>query len=452
MKSRAHSIALHLAKVATRKAFVILVLSSLAVVTAGTGVWANKVYADKVKAEKVAHEQAINLDDVMAKLNRMESEMQVQTRALNEKMESIEYQNAKLAAYTLRERDHVAKLELAAERLASPAFPPAPALGFSGGLSVESKLCMNKEASIGFKGTPAEVGAEAMAQGNVGLDEFGDGVEATARGRFRLHGELELNGDGAFSIEHCLVLPTVDISESSASLSSQSGFSELAPESVSSVRQEIRELQAGSPQLAQKLLSVASNINQFGATGAANTIDQIQNASVTFSPANLLKVVDDPTTAFQDVQGFLDQIPLPGNLGDLFKGPASLFPQASDLNPANFCANFNSGGTGPISTFCSQVPSVLADLKGIGQTIGDLSNVQVDLANFKTGVTNLCGSVEGAVSNLNSTSIQVPTLASFTFIDGVSFVPPGVTKKTVTIGPATISNPIQLPTISCPSF
>jgi CHASE3 domain sensor protein len=79
--------ALRFASSLGRKAVVIFALSSMVIVMAAAGLWAHQVYAAKARIEATAQKEAATLNDVMAKLNSMESEMQQQARTLNAKLE-----------------------------------------------------------------------------------------------------------------------------------------------------------------------------------------------------------------------------------------------------------------------------------------------------------------------------------------------------------------------------
>ncbi|MFI5072324.1 MAG: hypothetical protein ACHP8A_15675 [Terriglobales bacterium] len=451
MKSRARGIAIRLARTVARKSVVILSLSSLAIVTASMGIWAHSVYAAKAKVERAAQQQAATLNDVMAKLNLIESEMQRQTRTLDAKLEALEYQNAKLATYEVRDHAYTARLELAAARMpigmALPGAYPQTSSTLTIPLELETKVCHKGSLSLSGK-IGVEPDLKAFVRGNVGLDEFGDGVEADARGQLDIKAGVELGGDSGFEKETCLDLAQFNI------------FGQNPP--TVNVGQFISGITSGSENVADKLAQIYLSLPQLANSAVTSGMDALANVNLSLSPQKTLQALDNPQTAFQDISTLVASMPMPGNLRTFFTDPSSLFPQPSDLDPANFCANF-SGGTGPISNICSKIPSGLADLNGITTTIGNLGNVQGALTNFKTGLTQICGDFSTAISTINNTSINIPQLKSFSLPDGLHFhtdtiafvnflVPDGLSTHTVSIGPQTINSPFQLQPLSCSSF
>lgn len=456
MKSRARGIAIQLAKTMARRSAVILSLSSLAIVTAGMGVWAHSVYAAKAKAESAAQKQAATLNDVMAKLNLIESEMQEQTRTLNAKLEALEYQNAKLATYEVRDHAATARLELAAAHMpigmALPGAYPQTSSTLMIPLELETDVCAKGGLSASGKIGLAP-GLEGSVKGNVGLDEFGDGVEAELNGHLAVDGSVDVGGDAGLESSTCLKLAQFNI------------FGQNPP--TVNVGQFISGITTGSGALANKLAQVFMNLPQFGNGAITTGLDNLSNLNLGVSVQQALQNLQNPQAAFQNVSGLVSSIPLPGNLRTLFTDPSAFFPQPADIDPLNFCANFG-GGTGPISNICSKVPGGLADLNGIGTTIGNLANVQGDLTNFKTGLTSICGNFSSAISSINNTSINIPQLgpalqiptgihshtdsiclfsacANFPVADGLNF-------NTITIGPQKINPPFQLQPLNCPAF
>ncbi|HEV2315057.1 MAG TPA: hypothetical protein VGR94_07110 [Candidatus Acidoferrales bacterium] len=443
MKSRAHSLLLGLAKVATRKAFVIITVATLTVVATGMGVWTHEAYAAKAKTEMAVKQQAATLTDVMAKLNGIESEMQQQTRSLNAKLESLEYQNAKLAAYEVRQHAETPRLELAADRI-----PMGRAMAMQSTLTIplelDTEVCDKGSLSGGGK-LSIEPRLEADAKGDVGAEAFGNGVDAEVEGRIDTKVGFELGGEHSFEKSTCLKVAQFNI------------FGNSAP--TVNVGQFISGLTTGADVLANKLAQLEMNLPQLANSVATTGLDDLNNSSLSFSPQQILQNLENPKQALQSVTNLFGSIPLPQGIGNLFQDPSSLFPQPSDFNVTNFCASQGSGGL--LSNACSIVPGAVADLNGIQTTIGQFANVQGDLANFKTSLGNLCGGINNGISTIDNTNINIPTLASFNLVSvtpvfthinlinlnvmtGLSF-----STSTKTIGPQTISSPFKVAPLSC---
>lgn len=436
MKSRAHSLLLGLVKAATRKAFVIITVATLAVVATGMGVWTHEAYAAKAKTEMAAKQQAATLNDVMAKLSRIESEMQQQTRSLNAKLESLEYQNAKLAAYEVRQHAEAPRLELAADRL-----PMGPAM--AGGLSTSLTIPLELDTEVCDKGSISgggklsiEPDLEADAKGDVGAEAFGNGVDAEVEGKLETKVGFELGGEHSFEKNTCLKIAQFNI------------FGNSTP--TVDVGQFISGLTTGADVLANKLAQLEMNLPQLANSVATTGLDDLNNSSLSFSPQQILQNLENPKQALQSVTNLFSAIPLPQGIGNLFQDPSSLFPQPSDFNVQNFCASQGSGGL--LSNACNVIPSAVANLNGIQTTIGQFANVQGDLANFKTSLGNLCGGINNGISTIDNTSINIPMLKSFQLPTGVNFKP--LTNihlifTSVSIGPVTITSPFQVAPLSC---
>lgn len=436
MKNRAQSIALGWIRTASRRAFLAIALTGVGVIVVGTGAWAHKIYADEEQEKKVAQERAATVSDVMAKLNKIESEMQEQTQAVKQKMDSLEYQNVKLAEYLTRERSRSARLELAAAREPRPVAIPSPALTTSP-LVIETKVCHHVGmGAAGKLGLDAKLDGEA--KGGVGAEAFGNGVDTDAKGGIEVAAGLDLEGESKFEVERCLNL---------------SEFNPFGATPSADVAAFVSSLTTGSTDVANKLVENFPKFKQLTNSAATDGIDALNALNVSFSPQQILQSIENPSSALQPVSGLLQSIPLPGNVSNFLQDPSSIFPKPSDLDPANFCANVSPTTGGLVSTFCTKIPSSLPNLTGITNTIGQFTNVQADLGKIKTGITQLCGSVNGTVTTLNNTHVTVPQLAAFTFVDGINFgIPPSFSTRTISVGPQTIGNPIQLQPLPCPTF
>lgn len=447
MKSRVHSVLSRLAKTAARKALVIVAVASLVIVTAGMGVWTREAYAAKAKAEAVAVKQAATLNDVMAKLNKIESEMRQETAALKTKIESVEYQNAKLAVYEVRQHADTARLELAAERMpmySAMAGQLSPTLTIPmeletevcahGGLDASAKLAL--EGELGVKG-----------EGEIGAEAFANGAAVSLEGGITGSLPLDVGGSAGLESNTCLKLAKFNIFGSSPTVNEQ---------------QFLDSITIGGAALADKLTQVFNSLPQLANSAATSTLDTLQNFSAGLSPQQFLANLDDPQAAFQNVSNVISAIPLPPALSNLFQNPSSLFPTASDFSLQNICANARGG---LISNACSLVNGSVAGITGIQNTIAQFTNVQGDLANFKTSLSGLCNGVNGVVSGLSNASITVPQLASFQLPTGLTVtntvdipvpfgsinIPDGfgLATRTVGIGPQTIASPFHLQPVPC---
>lgn len=445
MKSRAHSLLLGLAEAATQKAFVIITVATLAVVATGMGVLTHKAYAAKANTETAAKQQAATLSDVMAKLNGIESEMQQQTRSLNAKLESLEYQNAKLAAYEVRLHAETPRLELAADRM-----PMGPAM--AGGMSTTLTIPLELDTEVCDKGSLSgggklgiEPDLEADAKGDVGAEAFGNGVDAEVEGKLDTKVDFELGGEHSFEKSTCLKIAQFNI------------FGNSTP--TVDVGQFISGLTTGGEALADKLAQLEMALPQLANSAATTGLDALNNFNVSFSPQQILQNLENPKQAFQTVTNLFDAIPLPPGISNIFQDPSSLFPKASDFSVQNFCASQGSGGL--LSNACSLIPTNLPNFAAIPPVIQDFTNVQGDLANFKNSLGNICGGINNGISTINNTSINIPTLATFQLPDGLTptvtvdilgkQVPLvwGLNFRTASIGPQTISSPFKVAPLSC---
>lgn len=269
MKSRVHSVLLGLAKAATRKALVILTVATLAVVATGMGVWTHKAYAAKTRAEMAAKQQAATLNDVMAKLDRIESEMQQQTRSLNAKLETLEYQNAKLAAYEVRQHAETPRLELAAARIpihSAKAGTLASTLTIP--LELDTEVCDKGSLSGGGK-LSIEPRLEADAKGDVGAEAFGNGVDAEVEGRIDTKLGFELGGEHSFERNTCLKIAQFNI------------FGNSTP--TVNVGQFISGLTSGADVLANKLAELEMKLPQLANSVATTGLDDLNNSTLSIS-------------------------------------------------------------------------------------------------------------------------------------------------------------------------
>ncbi|HEV2247038.1 MAG TPA: hypothetical protein VGW37_10350 [Terriglobia bacterium] len=459
MKSRAHSLLLRLAKAATRKAFMIITVATLAVVATGMGVWTHKAYAAKARAEMAAKQQAATLNDVMAKLNKIESEMQQQTRSMNVKLEALEYQNAKLAAYEVRQRAESPLFQLAAARTPiRPATAGTLASTLTIPLELDTEVC-DKGSLTGGGKLSIEPRLEADAKGDVGAEAFGNGVDAEVEGRIDTKLGFELGGEHSFEKNTCLKIAQFNI------------FGNSTP--TVNVGQFISGLTTGADVLANKLAQLEMNLPQLANSVATTGLDDLNNSSLSFSPQQILQNLENPKQALQSVTSLFSAIPLPQGIGNLFQDPSSLFPQPSDFSVTNLCASQGSGGL--LSNVCSLIPGNLPNFAAIPPVIQEFTNVQGDLANFKTGLGNICGSVNNVVSGVDGFSLQIPP-ANLPVPSGISFTPPTLAFHVVTIpiinynvlipngisappptllfhnvpvGGVTLPSPIQLQPLSC---
>jgi hypothetical protein len=444
MKTRVRSFALRLADAGTRKALLILAVTSLIIATTGMGLWTHRAYAAKADAEMIATQQAVTLNDVMAKLNRMESEMLEQARTLNTKLKSVELQNTKLAAYVVREHSDTARFELAAEHLgtgqAVRGLYPQISSTVTTPLELETEVC-HKTSFSGSAKVSVEPSLDVFGRANVGLDEFGDGVEADAKGQIEAKLGFDLGGDTGFEKNTCLKIAKFNV------------FGEHPP--TVDVGAFINGFTTNAQTLAEKLVQTHSSFPQLSNSAITTGLDTLKNINLSLSPQLALQMLDGPKTAFQtasqDVSNVVNSIPLPGNVLNFFQDPSSLLP--SNFDPSTFCSSFTGSG-GPISSICGKIPTALADLQGVGNTISNLTNVQTDLANFKSSLSGFCSSVNNGISQINNASIIVPQLASFSYADGLTFqgLKPVLLFKTISIGPQTITNPIKVTPVGCQSL
>ena len=459
MKSRAHSLLFGLVKAATRKAFVIITVATLAVIAAGMGVWTHKAYAAKARAEIVAQQQAATLNDVMAKLNRIESEMQQQNRNVNAKLESLEYQNARLAAYEVSQRAESPQLQLAAARIPiHSAKTGTLASTLTIPIELDTEVC-DKGAITGGGKLSIEPRLEADAKGDVGAEAFGNGVDAEVDGRIDTKLGFELGGEHSFEKNTCLKIAQFNI------------FGNSTP--TVNVGQFISGLTSGADVLANKLAELEMKLPQLANSVATTGLDDLNNSTLSFSPQQILQNLENPKQALQSVTGLFSAIPVPQGISNLFQDPSSLFPQPSDFSVPNLCASQGSGGL--LSNVCSLIPGNLPNFAAIPPVIQQFTNVQGDLATFKTGLGNICGSVNNVVSGVNGFSLQIPpanlqvpaginftppTLAfgvvtipiinyNVAIPNGISAPPPTLSFNTVPVGGVTLPSPIHLQPLSC---
>lgn len=448
MKNRAHSGLMRLVKSGTRKIVMAATFAGLVIVSTGMGMWTHEAYAAKAKAEMAAQAKAATSNDVMAKLNGIESEMQQQTRNFNSRLETLEYQNAKLAAYEVRQHSESARLELAAnrgpigERWSRPVEQSTPTTTDYW----EKKTCFHVGVDAALKGG-LELGPKGDAVGNVGADALGDGVDAVLRGRVEGKLGFDIGPTGNVEMEFCHTWNQA---------SSGSGAALAAMDSS--------ELSASGlpipPETQATITEVFSKFPEFQPASVDRSMNALTNVSLDLSPQNVLQIVEDPSNALDNVRNLADSLPMPVFLRNLTLDASQVVPDFSKLNPANFCANFNRTG-GPLSQICNNIPAGLTDLQNIANVGKDVQNVEgalnqfgTTLSNATAGISQLCGSVSNFVTGLNGASITVPQLASFQLPTGISFLPPppSLIMTNVSIGPQTISNPFHFQSITCPTF
>ena len=459
MKSRAHTVLIRLATAATRKAVVIFALAGLTVVATGMGIWTHKAYAAKARAERAAAKQAATLNDVMAKLNRIESEMQQQNRSLNAKLESLEYQNARLAAYEVRQHAESPQLQLAAARIPiHPATAGTLASTLTIPIELDTEVC-DKGAITGGGKLSIEPDLEADAKGDVGAEAFGNGVDAEVEGKLDTKVGFELGGEHSFEKNTCLKIAQFNI------------FGNSTP--TVDVGKFITGLTTGADVLANKLAQLEMNLPELANSVATSGLDGLNTSAFSLSPQQILQNLENPQQSLQSVSNLFSTIPLPQGISNLFQDPSSLFPKPSDFSVPNLCASQGSGGL--LSNVCSLIPSNLPNFAAIPPDIQQFTNVQGDLATFKSDLGNICGSVNNVVSGVDGFSLQIPpaklqvpsgidftpptlsfhvvTIPVINFPvsipNGISAPPPTLSFNTVPVGGVTLPSPIQLQPLSC---
>ena len=415
-------------KAATRKAVVGPVLAGLVVAMAGMGIWTRSAYAARARAEAAAKRQSVTLNQVMAKLNRMQSAMRQEASALEMKMASVERQNTELAAYEFRAHNDAAHMELASERLPAYGQPGPMAPQFSSTTTsavnavMQTQICLDGDLQGGASFSP-EVGAELGAEGNLGLEAFGNGLDAKLGAHLGATLGLHLGGDLGVSVHRCLQFNTFGI------------LDQLATSSVDNM---VSNIDNGQVNMATGLVNAFNNFQQLGNTAVTAGMNALSSLTTNDSPQQLLNSLDNPSGTFGQYTNLIDSLPLPGTVQQLLTDPTSLLPQPQLLSSSDICG-YSSNQGGLLGTLCGQIPNNLANSSAIQNAVGLYSNVQGAITNFQaslgglqTGVGNLCNSVNGVVSGLDGASLSIPP-STVGIPVGINFTPPSLHFHTDTI-------------------
>jgi hypothetical protein len=456
MKSKARQVSARLLKAMTRRALLAMLIAGFLAVLAGVGAWTHTVYAAKVRAEEVARKQAATLEQVMAKLNQMQSQMQAQSDVMNAKLETLRYANAKLASYLLRTNARQARIEHAV------AYVPASSMGGGGGgnlfnkspVQLQAQLCGQAAVNGELKYKP-EIGVKGYGRGNVGLDEFGDGVEADVRVQEDKKLEAGIGGQAQLSFQVCYQFnPTINF---------PTGVDTTALSNT---------VDTATQQVASKISTFISNHPQLAGSNLSNVIDNLDNFKANLTPQDVLNSIQDPKQTLNEVSGLLQNLPLPSDIQTFIADPSAVFPTASDLTPEALCGT-TAAASGFLYFTCNNVPPVVGTLNNVSSVVNKLTNfttnltdLETGLSNVEAGVTTTCGFLNDKVTTLDNTSVSIgpKTLTSFVLPTGVSptyvdvfgyNVMDGVSLNTKiqSIDLPTLSvNPFSLSTVQCPSF
>ena len=452
MKRRARWIEMWVAKALTRNALRTFTLVSLIIVIGGVGIWTHNIYAARVRAEKAARRQAATLNQVMDKLNAMQSEMQQQSQTMQVKLEALKQANAKLAAYALRTAAQANARAARVEKAVAYSPYPMPAAGIGRGIvnsspvDLEAKVCGNLDLKGELKWGP-EVEAKGHAEGGAGADVAGNGGKASVKVNAKASLEGSVSGGGGVSFDVCYAFtPTINF---------PTGIDTTALSNA---------VQASAQNVAAKIGTYLQNHPTITASALPDSIDALNNIKANVTRQTVLAAIQDPRQTLNNFSAMFQAVPLPGNLNTFASDPASFLPQASDLTPDALCSSPAALTSEILSTICSKVPPPLKSLDGVSTFLNtfstlNLSGLQTRVSNVEAGLTRTCTGFNADVTYLNGTDVAIPgrTLASLRYVSGVSFAPPGVSYSTFDVNMPTISftpfaAPHNLPTIDCPSF
>lgn len=442
MKSKARSIGMRLVKAWTRNTLGKVTLATLVIVIGVVGIWSHTIYAAKVRAEKAARQQAATLNQVMNKLNAMQSEMRRQSQTMEVRLEDLKQANAKLAAYVLRTAAQSNAREARVEQ--AVAFSPHPFQGNGIGqglintspVDLEAKVCGNLEAKgdvnygLGTEG-------QGFIEGSVGAEEGGNGV--TAKAEFGGHETLEgsVSGGGDVSFEVCYAFsPTINF---------PTGIDTAALSSA---------VQASEQQVAAQIGTFLQNHPTLTNTALPDTIDAIDKFKANDTPDSALAAIQDQKQTLNNFAGMFQAVPLPGKTDTIVSDPSSFLPPASDLTPDALCSSPAALTSEFVSNLCNrEVPPPLKSLNGVSTFLNtfttlNLSDLQNKVKSVQDALVGVCSAFNGDVTLINSQPVTIPgrNLASFSFA-GSTF---NVNLPTISVNP--FAAPNNLATFTCPSY
>ena len=452
MKSKARGIRMRLARELSRNALRMCTLASLIIVIGGVGIWTHNIYAAKARAEKAARRQAATLNQVMDKLNAMQSEMQQQSQTMEVKLDALRQANAKLAAYALRRAAQAKARATRVEQAVAYSPYARPAAGIGRGIintspvDLEAKVCGKLDLKGELKWGP-EVEAKGHAEGGAGADVAGNGGKASVKVNAKASLEGSVSGAGGVSFDVCYAFsPTINF---------PTGVDTTALSNA---------VQTSAQKVAAKIGIYLQNHPTITASALPDSIDALDNIKANVTRQTVLAAIEDPTQTLNSFSALLQAVPLPGNLNTFASNPASFLPQASDLTPEALCSSPAALTSEMLLTICSKVPPPLKSLNGVGTFLNtfstlNLSGLQTRVSNVEAALTTTCSGFNADVTYINGTEVAIPgrTLASLHYVSGVSFTPPGVSYSTFDVNMPTIlftpfAAPHNLPTIGCPSF
>lgn len=452
----AHRIGSKLHKTITRHAIAALGCAGFLAVLAGLGIWTHTVYAAKVRAEKAARKQEATLNQVMAKLNRMESEMQQQSQTMEAKLNALKYANAKLAAYALRT---AARADARSARVEQAvALAPSPMGGGSGIVktkqtNLEASICGRLDFAADAK-LDGSLKLDAEGEAGVGADVAGDG--AKARLQVKPEGDFGVGasfGDG-LGLDVCYKIDNLPIPV---------GIDTSTLDST---------VQTDSQQVFSKVSAFIANHPQLTGNALPNALDALNNFKPNFSRQSLINSVEDPSQTLASLAPLAQSLPLPGNLSNMLSSPTDFLPRPSNLTPEDLCGSAAAQGTGILSVLCPKVPAALESLDNVttflnGFSSVNLSSLQTKVTNVATDLTNVCHNLNGGFGTLKNAglTIQNGSLGGIRVVTGVSPTYTKVVGITVIDGVTpdytTYGIPLQtrslypfnnLPNVNCPTL
>jgi hypothetical protein len=174
-----------------------------ALVVAMMGAWAHRLYAARSHAEEKLRAQTATLNDVMVKLDTLQAQIDRQSEVMTAKLNSLEYQNARLASLGMGARGaRFTTISAAGQnpqaRGASPFLSRLPEL--------DADICGAMGVKGGFTYKP-KMKLIGKFKGNVGLEAAGNGVEGDllVQGDKSLEGEV--GGDLGLDAKVCWKIP-----------------------------------------------------------------------------------------------------------------------------------------------------------------------------------------------------------------------------------------------------
>lgn len=365
-------------------------------------------------AAKVTPDSA-SFQAVMVKLERLEAEIRKSAQITEELRKTIATERRQNAQHF----GLLASSSIRPGMLAAPASPAPPKI-VPTRLKLAIELCAKKNRAFAGKVAP-KLSGEGDLQGLLGVDIFGSGGKAKLETKFGAELGTEFSAESGLELTACLSGVEVDITSADVP-----NFDAL-----------VNGMVGGWPQTAADISDVFIDAPLMHTAQLSTTLNAMDTFQLAIGPARAISTLQNPSLAFQDVQGLVDTLPLPGNLNSVIRDPSALFPNAGDLNVSTLCSGAAAGSL--LGDTCFKIQNFQNPLDPLASK---LDAAEVKIATLQTGVTGFCNNVNNRLTTIRNGSIPARNFSLNLGPVGTFNIPVDVVRTPFS----------SLTTVSCPVF